>query len=219
MNRLYVCAIALVVLVGCRADPPPQDTSLLDWESPVLADEEPLDGPAPWVSGERRLNIGLFYEGGSSDFIPIDNDTSNYFIFQADGALTFNQIEDPDRIEGLVSSRILRTGTPWLGGGIVWSSGRNLSSWTRLYLSLKSSSESFADIGIAMTSDGGNATLSMADYGFVNDGEWHTLVIPLGDFAEAGVDLSRVTSPLQFDSGPGASGDFFKIDDVYMTAE
>ncbi len=216
--RAAVPIIAGLTLLACRADAPAPDPTLLEWEAPQGYYPEPLEGPDPWVAGERRLNLGLFYEGGASDFMAIDNASANYYIFETtDGLLTYTQIEDPDRIEGLVSSRIVRSGTPWLGGGIVWSAARDLSTWTLMALSLKSSDESFATVTISMETEGGDAALSMADYGFDNDGQWHQLVIPMTDFEEAGADLTRVTAPFVMAAVGGPAGESFNIDALYLT--
>jgi hypothetical protein len=55
-----------------------------------------------------------------------------------------------------------------------------------------------------------------AAFGFSADGEWHHLVIPLADFAAAGVDLSQVTGPLIVAGEGGAEGDVLYIDNLYL---
>ena len=60
---------------------------------------------------------------------------------------------------------------------------------------------------------------SIEDYGFVADGEWHALQIPLQDFVDRGLDLSAMVSPLILSNEGGDSGDQLLIDAFYYTAE
>lgn len=219
-NHLMLATIALLT-AGCREDPGPVNTALLEgWENPPGLFPEPVEGPDPYVEGENRFGLGLFYEGGLSDFAPIDGATSNYFIFEAfpGGPLTYTQIDDPQSVvEGLSSTRISHAGLTFWGGGIFWTAPRNVSRWQLMHVSLRSSAPSFADIRLGVQSGGVDHFLSAADYGYVNDGQWHHLVIPLSDFAEDGADLSALTSPFIMGGLSGTSGDVFNIDALYWT--
>jgi len=212
---------ALTALAGCRADAAPADPALLDdWESPAGFFPEPLPGPDPYVAGTDRLGLGLFYEGGLSEFMPIDGSTSNYYIFEAfpGDPLTYGQLEDKARrVEGLVSARITHAGLTFWGGGIFWSSPRNVSRWQTLHVSLRSTAPSFAEISLGVKSANREFRVNATDYGYANDGEWHHLVIPLADFAEDGADFAALDSPFLFGGGAGQSGDFFNIDNLYWT--
>lgn len=217
-----VAVVALASFPGCRADPGPVDTSLLEgWENPPELFPEPVEGPDPYIEGERRFSPGLFYEGSRSDFAPVDGTTSNYFIFEAfpGGPLTYTSLEDTRSVvEGLTATRIQHAGLTFWGGGIFWSAPRNVARWELMHVSLRSSAPSFADINLGLQSDGADVFLSAADYGYTNDGEWHHLIIPLADFAEDGADLTRLTSPFIMSGGAGAAGDAFFIDALYWTA-
>lgn len=215
-------ALALALLVaGCREDPGPVNAALLEgWENPPELFPEPVEGPDPYVAGEDRLGLGLFYEGELSDFSPIDGVTSNYYIFEAypGGPLTYTSIEDTRSVvEGLSSTRIAHAGLTFWGGGIFWSSPRDVSRWELMHVSLRSSAAAFADVALGVQSGGVDHFLSAADYGYVNDGEWHHLIVPLSDFAEAGAALSSLTSPFIMSGGAGASGDALNIDALYWT--
>lgn len=219
---LLIPALSLLLLGACREDPGPVDTELLEgWENPPELFPEPVEGPDPYIEGENRFAIGLFYEGGRSDFAPVDGTTSNYFIFEAfpGGPLTYTSLEDTrSAVEGLTATRIAHAGLTFWGGGIFWNAPRNVARWELMHVSLRSSAPSFADINLGLQSGGTDFFLSAADYGYVNDGEWHHLVIPLSDFVEDGADLSGLTSPFIMSGGAGASGDAFFIDALYWTA-
>jgi len=214
-------ALALLLSTACRDDPGPPNAALLEgWENPAHLFPEPVEGPDPYVAGDHRLGLGIFYEGGTSDFAPIDGVTSNYFIFEAfpGGPLTYTQIDDTQTVvEGLSSTRIAHAGLTFWGGGVFWTAPRNVSRWEVMHVSLRSSSETFADIQLGVQSGGADFFLSAADYGYVHDGEWHHLLIPLADFTEDGADLSALTSPFIMSGGAGTSGDVFNIDALYWT--
>lgn len=217
---LWLCVLALA---GCREDPGDPNRQLLDdWENPEGFFPEAVEGPDPFVEGEQRFNVGLFYEGGFSEIALLDGTTSNYFIFEAfpGGPLTYSGlIDDQDKVEGVFSDRIVHAGLTFWGGGVFWSGPRDLSRWTLMHVSLKSSDEAFAEIDLGLESNGTQIFLKATDYGYTNDGQWHHLVIELDDFVAAGANLTQLTSPFLFTGGAGEAGEYFKIDAVYWTAE
>lgn len=226
----YLLGVGLLVgaAAACRPDPGiPDYSSHTGLRDRANAAEEELPGPNPYVLGDRRLYIGGGYEGGRSDEVLINEVDTFYFIFDTagdgSGMLTYVLEPDGDRIEGKVSDAIILTGAPFWGGGLIWTTARDLSEWTTMYISLKSSDEAFADFGIVTQSEGaGGGTedfrLNASEYGFVNDGEWHNLRIPLEDFG--GLDLGNVRSPLILtDAVQGVGGETLLVDDVYYTAE
>lgn len=213
-------AMSSLIGLGCRQDAgAPDPERFLPITDPPGA-VEPLPGPEPWVEGEARLSLGIFYEGGYSDRVAIDGIGTHYYIYLgAGGELTYRQVTDTDRIEGTSSDRILHGGGPWWGGGVHWDAARDLTRWTRLHVSLKSSSEAFASVQVGMGSDGVAAQVDAADYGYVADGQWHSIVIPISDLTEQGLALSAVVDPLVLGGGTGTSADSLKVDNVYLTAE
>ena len=60
--------------------------------------------------------------------------------------------------------------------------------------------------------------LTAADYGFVADGEWQHIAIPLADFEAEGVDLTDIEVALMLILEGGAADDMLRIDNVYFTA-
>ena len=64
-------------LLACREDPgapeyPDPAQSPGDTGS---TDDDFLSGSEPYVEGEARLSVGLFYEGGYSDLLEVDDQT------------------------------------------------------------------------------------------------------------------------------------------------
>lgn len=222
-KQLIGFVISVILVAGCREDAGTPNAALLEgWQNPDGFFREPIPGPDPYVEGTDRFGLGLFYEGGLSDFAPIDGTTSNYFIFEAfpGGPLTYTQIDDEQNVvEGLVSTRIVHGGLTFWGGGIFWSSPRNLSRWTTMHVSLASTSDDFAEIRIGVQSNDDDFTVAASDYGYVNDGTWHHLVIPLADLVEDGADLGALDAPFIFSGGAGRSGQFFNIDALYLTTD
>jgi len=205
-----------LVAVGCRPEAGVPDYSshrgLLDGSTAVS-----LPGPFPYVEGEPRLFLGIHYETGRSETITINDMDRRYDVFAGYELLPTN-----DRVEGTFSDRLIYTGPGFWGGGLAWDDPRDLGGWTTMHISLKSAAETFDDVAftVAYADAGGarqEATVSASDYGYVNDGEWHSLVIPLEDFA--GADFTRVLSPLVMVGESGVSGEWLLIDDFYYTKE
>lgn len=214
--------LGLLTLAACRpevGDPDYSTQELFDFDNDEgnNGESEFLDGPDPYVAGETRLSLSAFYEGGASQTIAIDNTTRHFYIYadEFNGASTFVQTAADDRIEGTTADRIALTGNAWWGGGIHWDSPIDLSEYGTLNISLKSGDDAFDEVDFGMEdAAGGSGMVGASDYGYTNDGQWHTLSVPLSDF---GVDLSQVSSPLQLLGGAGPEGESVLVDNVYLT--
>jgi hypothetical protein len=173
--------------------------------------------PDPFVPGTRRLAIGLFYEGMSSDQVPIDDTITHFYIYSS----TANVADDRrDAYEGYSSQVISVTGQqPWFGMGIHWDQARDLSVYQKgLHVALKSSSASMADVSLGINSpkqDSSTVKVSATAFGYTNDGKWHAFFVPLS--ALHGIDPTKIGAPLVITNGAAAvkAGDSLKIDDVY----
>ncbi len=210
------CALLLAALAACRPDPGlpsyPDSGSLnaVDTSEPALP-----EGPDPYEEGEARLSVGLHYESGYSQLIPIDDVDSFYYIYES----TYTEgIDQQDVVEGRQSTVINHGSLPWFGGGITWMTPRDLSAWTTMHLSLRSGDAGMATLNLHFTG-GTEAVLSAADYGWVNDGQWHHLAVPLADFAAGGADLTAVTAPFVLIGEGGAEGETLKVDNLYYTQD
>jgi hypothetical protein len=195
-------------LLACRPEPgQPQYPVYEPWDGGE--GNGALPGPFPYVEGEDRLSLGFFYEGGASETALFDN----YFIYES----TYSQTISDERIEGLQSDVLTISGAQvWWGGGLFWDTARDLSSWTTLHVSFRATDAAFEGMEIEVI--GGSAgRVSPFDYGFLADGEWHSLAIPLGDFS--GVAFTTVTTPASFVAGAGTPDTELFIDDLYFTKE
>ncbi len=233
MKRLAKACCAGILVLGlasplaCRIDPGTPDYSghvgLVDRTDAGPSNE--LMGPDPYMPGDDRLGVGVFYEGGRSEDIAVNGTTTNYFIFIIDGTmdLTYEQRTSEDRLEGMFSDEIRLKGTPFWGGGVIWNEPINLSGWTTLNVSFKSSDESFAAFNLTLQSGIGDAVtpfdLAVTDYGYTNDGEWHSLNIPLQDFIDDGFDISQVRAPFIVGAGGGMAGHTLLVDNLYFTKD
>lgn len=218
--RLAALAAALVVAAGCGRDSGNPDYS---GHEGLIPPDKKYEEPDPFVPGERRLSVDLFYEGERTETLKINGFRNHYFIFGGPefGRDTYVQGGSGNRVEGEQSDRITLVGTPWWGGGIVWDEPIDLTGWTKLYVSFKSSAASFARFDLTMLHGEGESPRSVVfavtDYGYKNDGEWHSLEIPLSDAIERGLDLTRVRSPFIIGAAGGRSGDLLLIDNLYLT--
>ena len=210
------CLLMLTALWwgACHPDPgPPPYTDDEDFSGKVTP-EEPLPGPDPYIQGDVRLSLGLFYEGGASEALAIDGVAANYYIYVLEGTttLTYSQTDSNDRIEGLISDSIVHGGHGWWGGGIVLSQARDMSTWGVMYVHLKAE-QGFAEVPIAMGDESGNeVSVNATDYGYVNDGQWYQLAIPLSDFE--GLDFKSITLPFSMGGPGGQSGDILLVDNL-----
>ncbi|MCY1032391.1 hypothetical protein OV207_13045 [Corallococcus sp. BB11-1] len=217
----------LLLLAACRPDPGPADYSD---QGPVGNNNDGgtdpasdvLPGPFPYEDGARRLMVGIFYETGHSDEVVLDNAESNFYLY--DNTVYVEDIFDSleDRVEGKFATKIVQNGKPWMGFGVHWTNVRNLDAWKTLHVSMKSADPAFVGVKIGMSSgvkaDEKGYQLAASKYGYVNDGQWHHLAIPIADFTAAGLKLNAVSSPFTFAAEGGAAGDSLLLDNLYFTA-
>ncbi|NMO14663.1 hypothetical protein HPC49_09385 [Pyxidicoccus fallax] len=214
-------AVALLMLVAaCR--PEPGDS---DYENQGQFNQSPdggspgpnsdvLPGPFPFEEGQRRLGVG-FYEGGRTDDIPIDNTTTHVYLYDS----TVTMEPSTTRVEGRTADLAVHAGKAWLGFGVHWDTTRNLSTWKTLHVSLRSEDPGFASVKVGMNDAARSVQLDVEKYGYVNDGEWHHLSIPLTEFTAGGLNLAAVNAPFVLIAGQGQPADKLLLDNLYFTAE
>ena len=219
--------LAIGTTMGCAADIGTPNYEFMEGLVSPPVNPPPVP-PNPFQAGDKRLFVGYFYEGGRSTSIPINTVTTNYFIFVTDednplATFTYSQTDTDDRVEGLIAIEISLLEQPFWGGGIIWDEPHDLSEWTTMYVSFKSSDPSFAGFDLTVQSgtgeDGQGFTVDVRNYGYENDGDWHNLRIPLQDFIDLGFDISAVRSPFIIGGAGGRPEDTLLIDDLYYTAE
>ena len=222
----------MIWLLACRPAPIERpNASLLDtaaWEGQNTNDYDPYE------DGEERLSLGIFYEGDFSEEIPVDDQVSVFNVWVVEGTdiPTFSTAPSADAVEGLVSNQIMASDAGWFGGGIAWTEAKDLSKWDTLHISARSEEEALANFQIGMGgqyAQGGSCTESgsrqnwryLEDYGFVPDGEWHHLEIPVYDFTIC-LDIEAVSEPFNLLMAPLSSEDAGKsifLDKLFFTVD
>lgn len=225
VRALQLLAVAALTGFACRPDPGTPDYSGTPQEvNPDLGMVMNPQGSDPFVPGEARLSVGLFYEGGFSEQVLINNVDTNYFIFivEGTGALTYNQETVEDRVEGESADRFELTGEAFWGGGIIYNRPRDFSRWRTIHFALKSADASLQQIDLTLQyggagTDAVGVTVPLTNYGWVNDGEWHDISVPLSDFA--GLNRAEIRSPFILVGQTSIRGDALLVDDLYYLAE
>lgn len=207
-------ALAAALAGGCRPDPGtpvyPDRTATTD-DTGGSADV--LPGDAPFEEGDERLSFSAFYEGGYSEIVQINDDDNRIDVFEG----SFSIVETDDRVEGVIANDFIVARDSWWAGAIAWDNGVDLSDWDTLHVALVSEDEAMDNFELGMKGGDVETKLLPANYGFVADGDWHVVNIPLADFT--GVDLSNVTLGLIFSSGAGTTGESITLDDLYLVKE
>ncbi|MGB0592250.1 MAG: hypothetical protein ACPGU1_21405 [Myxococcota bacterium] len=241
MTRVALIALTACFSVGCVPDPGPAPyTSGEDFDAKGAADVAFLEGPSPYQQGELRLSVGLAYEGGAIETHAIDGVTSHSYIYILDqcdetSALTYTPGTSTDRVEGKRSDLVTQGALGWWGHGVHWDQPKDMRTWGMMHLSLKAlSGHDALEVHMGSSAPGGGvdpcdpassptgeagvevlASVDATAYGYVADGEWHTLSIPLSDFT--GLDLNAVNIAFSLTSEGGAQGDQLLFDNLYFT--
>ena len=226
MPKALSTLVLLPFAVGaCSSEPADgpeyEDTGTPAGDTGTGPDVDFYQGSEPFTEGMERLSIGIFYEGPSSELIEVDDTTTHYYIYDDEftNEVTYETYPDTeDRLEGYLSDVIVHAGGDWWGGGVHWDTATDLSSWDLLHLSLKTSDSGFSGTDVAIQSSGGTeGKLTLSNYGFATDGEWHSLQIPLSDFSASGLDLTAITAPFVLVAAGGTAGEELRIDEVYFS--
>jgi hypothetical protein len=225
MSARMAAAVLALLATGCRPEPGPSDyVSQEDFhfDAGSAVPSGFVEGPDPGEAGTPRFKLGLFYEGGSTEEVVVDDVAAHFYVYEQ--TFSVGPVDEGQR-EGLQADALMHAGGPWWGGGIHWDTARDLSGWAQLRVSLRSTSEVFDDVKLGMASGAegspsrAEARVSVADYGFKADGEWHDLRIPLADLVAQGIDLTEVTIAFSVGGGSGTAADTLLIDALYLTAD
>jgi hypothetical protein len=213
MQKTIFILLSALITTACRPEPGTPDYPDITDDTGDI--DGGLPGDAPWDGSSPRLSYGVFYEGGYTDALIIDNATINYYIYEN----TYTQADAEEHVEGFTSDRliIINDALGFWGGGVHFDgmSAQDLSSWTTLHAALKSDNAEMEAFELGMVG-GTEGRVSVTDYGFVADGEWHVVNIPLSDL---GVSLDQVTVGLLLIGTTAVNDTAILIDDLYLTAE
>ena len=203
-----------VLLLACRPSPgEPEYPDIRPYVDTDTDGDGKLPGDTPWDGSAPRLAISTFYEGGATDVLLVDDESVFFYIYEG----SFTAQTSGDRVEGYVSQGLVISASTWWGGGI-HSEGNpvDLREWDTLHVALRSDDSELESFEIGMVGSVGEGRVSATTYGFVADGQWHVLEIPLADLSGA-VGLDAVTVPLLLISASASPGTAILIDDLYFT--
>ena len=187
----------------CSTTKPDPGASKYEQQEPFpKQDSGSLPGPMPYQPGQKRLSVGAFYEGGASDTIAVDEMTAHLYVYDN----TVKLVPEPDHIEGKTATRAAFNGMTWWGFGVHWDMPRSLAAWTKMHVSLSSPDADYAMVQIGMNNTN-PVFVEASAYGYVNDGQWHSLTIPVHDFIAAGLDVSQVAAPFVLTGGMATVGE------------
>jgi hypothetical protein len=204
-------ALSLASAVACRPLPGEPDYPEVTPYSDTGGDGR-LGGDTPWDGATPRMSLSIFYEGGFTDLVQIDDDTVHYYIYEG----SFSQQSTGDRVEGFAADQLTVSRNSWWGGGVHSDDPVDLTQWTTLHAALRSEDASMEAFQLGMVGSAAEGRATVKDYGFVADGEWHLVNVPLADMTPA-VGFDAVTVPLLLISATARSGANLFIDDLYLT--
>ena len=106
-----------------------------------------------------------------------------------------------------------------VGAGVQFADGtsQDLSAWKTLHIALMSEDAEMDVLRLGVAGTGGEVRINPADYGFVADGEWHVLNVPMSTFAS--VNLAQVNVALLIIAESGTAGTSVFMDDFYLEGE
>ena len=172
---------------------------------------------------ETMPSTGLFAIAADNSLITdkfiVDNVTGNLFIWN--NTVAFNDAFPAYEGENVLS--FSSTGAEaWFGYGFHSSTPVNLQQFSDGYLNISMRTEVTDSYYIAMDDHNGNTGevnfVNGSDpYGFIRDGEWHHLQIPVSALTTQGLDLTNVQHVFMT-GGDGQIGDI-AYDNIYLSED
>ncbi len=154
------------------------------------------------------------------------NITENFVIDNTNGYLyiwenTLKTMDDAPEYEGEdVLAFTSESGKNWFGFGLFSKKGIDLTQFADGYLKLALRTNSSNDFWIGVS--GANNTEAKIDfktgndpYGFVRDGQWHRITIPVNDLLKKGLDLSSCDNIFMLGGAPTINN--ILVDDIYFS--
>lgn len=194
--------------------PAPAATMEIAFDNIYLTESIPLQAPefgnfGIYTETPDHKNAGEFAFGVSGD------------LFLWDNTLT---LESGANKEGNSALHLKSTGKGWYGMGLTARDGFNLTAFdnpnAKLHFSLKTTHTGDFQIGFKSGPLNGigqkwiNFKAGNDPYGFMRDGQWHEIQIPVSELAKD-LDLFDVRQLLQVLGGGETAG--ISIDDVYLS--
>lgn len=224
-------ACLLIAACGPEIDDPDYTThSQYGAPRPFFVGQRPFDPAVPRIGFRQFGYEGRQTESALADFLTL-RQTRFIFVFDTagdgSGDSTISNVNDvEDRVEGIESFEVTHAGFTFAGAGIFDNEPRDFSEFVVFHLALKSEFPSLTDIslnfesGIRRPADApgnisGSAVIRASEYGYVNDGAWHFLDIPMRDLIDQGFDPARFRN-FFYSLGAANAGETFLIDDVYF---
>jgi hypothetical protein len=163
----------------------------------------------------------IFSERPSTD--PVLGSTNSVWdLPDSAGKKTYFDWTPYDHFEGTKAYELTTNGAFYSEWGFQSYSTADLSAYTsgKMHIALMGNTP---EIGIGMSSDTSTDTMfaKATDFGYVADGKWHEVWIPLSTWASK-VDLAAVTMLVGFKcpavaGGTYVVGSMYTVDDIYIT--
>jgi len=195
-----------------QADGPMPQKMYIDWIRVYpTADSSVLNKAALQPTGK----FGIMADGSSVNSQLTLGTDANVYVWNNLTAITGTPAA------GTASLAFQTATTDWFGLGIASTTRKNLMNYAAgtLNVTLKTTSTNTFKIGIAGGASGESwvtFTSGSDPYGFVRDGQWHTISIPMTKFGTS--DFSDISQFFMFVSdGTVTAGQTFQFDEIYWS--
>lgn len=189
---------------------------------PTAPPETPIPEETQSSSLKEDPNIFPLYSETYGGGVTIGVDAQLY-IWPDGSSCSMSEEFVSDAPEGYKAQKCTAGSLGWLGWGIVpWNGSAqttaDMSDFAsgHLHIYVKASDSSLSDLQIGI-SGGTDAWLTLANYGFAADGNWHHISIPISDFVAAGVDLTKISQYVMMRDESVTAGDTYYYDFIYWS--
>ena len=197
---------------------------ILKGDAPAAAMQVSVDD-AYWIEGGARPtpsngNFGVYTETTTCSSKFTNGTDGNFYVWSN----TLTPITSTASEGSSVLAFTSAAGLSWFGAAFTPNVKYNLTAFryatSKLHFDLKTSSTASFQIGMKSgnTSNLNQTWINFVNgadpYGFVRDGKWHAIDIPMSDFAN--VDLSQVSQLFELLGTTGAISDI-AIDNIYFS--
>lgn len=170
-----------------------------------------FEGPETQTLVRPGLGYSFFSIGSHERFVSGSNGTHLY---------SFNNTEfETDYFEcgtGSFSRKVVGGSSGYMGFGFFHDQPYDVSQFHEMSLILKAGNFRVDELYVFLKDQTREARLRPVDFGFLRDGQFHEVKIPIAAFADKGIDLKNLTSSFGLIAEKTHVGDYLFINDLSL---
>ena len=207
---IIITGLFTLILFGCPHALDPDGTPYI---TPNVYDSLVDDGEGEGADPSADEIWSIY-----SDTYPVDNDPAIILeIWPTSGDSVVAETVHSPTSEGNNAYKVTVGSLGWDGWALKIDSSIDLSAYSNLHISLRSTDIGNIKINIFDSNSDSEVAVDATTYGFSNDSSYHDLLVPLS--AIGNLDTTDINYYITLQTDGGSSGQIYYVDNIYFTKD